>query len=237
MPSAIVAVDGTVFTGQFHGFGHRLGIDTGDSDVWLDPWLYRDHMAALKDCAFASGGGLELDRQRFADRIMDRGQVPAHRRDAVAPLALWWAAGGEPIAAGVAGTDDTIDLGSTRARLRPWTERERLAALLAARVDDESGQTWLDATGYLDAMTRASAAGLGTALDTLDSWATAILLDAVVALNIPDPANDPVLGSGPAARAMAERTLRRYAARLAGHPRRFGRPRRRISTDSSICSR
>ena len=26
-----------------------------------------------------------------------------------------------------------------------------LAALLAARVDDEGGQTWLDATGYLDA--------------------------------------------------------------------------------------
>jgi hypothetical protein len=211
MSFAIAEVDGTVFMGHFQGFDHRLEIDAPRpsqraANVWFDPWRYRDHMTALKDCVFVAGEHLDLDRQRFARHVMDCGNVPEDQRDALAPLALWWAAGGEAGRTQKA-KHNTVDLGTARARLRPWTERERLAALLAARVEDDSGQTWFDVTGYVDTMVRISVAEITHAVDMLDSRATAVLLDTAVALNIPDIALDPILGEGPAARAMAERTL------------------------------
>jgi len=198
MPEAIAEIDGMVFHGRFAGFAQPLEVMLPDGDpVSLRPWPYRAHLAALSESLFAGEAGLVLDTQYFASRVLAWSDVPSAHLDTLAPLALWWAAGGDTVPPAEPG-----DLGATRATLRPWTERERLAALLAARHGDA-----FNAPVYLDSMVRASVIGFSPAarLDDLDSHATARLLDAVVALNAPDPATDPLLGgveSAEAARAV-----------------------------------
>jgi len=211
MPATIVEVDGTVFTGRFVGFAAPLLVDgpAQVADTTLLPWRFSDHLAALRDCVTAGGGALELDRDRFADHVMAASDVPSRVRPSLAPLALWWAAGGAALPAEPE-LREVIDLGSARARLRGWSERERLAALQAARKEDASGGIWFDAIGYLEAMVRASIAAMepDTALERLDSGATARLLDGVIAHNLPDPASDPIPSEGVLARTVAERALR-----------------------------
>jgi hypothetical protein len=88
-----------------------------------------------------------------------------------------------------------VDLGSTRAWLRPWTEGERLVALGATMVRGGADGDWLDGVGYLDAMVRRSLVALEApaVLERLDSLAVARLLAAVTALNIAEPGRDPLL--------------------------------------------
>src|ERR1700687_4625194 len=124
---AIAAVDGTVFRGRFAGFDQPLDIDVStpsqpDAVVRLLPWRYRDHMDAMRDCVFVTDSGIELDRTRFGMRVLRHAAVPAERCDELAPLALWWAAGGDA-PANVPTPGATLDLGSWQVRLRPWTER------------------------------------------------------------------------------------------------------------------
>lgn len=200
MPEAIAEIDGMVFRGRFSGFDQPLEVMLPDGDpVLLRPWPYRAHLAALGESLFAGEAGLVLDTQYFASRVLAWSDVPPARLDTLAPLALWWAAGGD-----AAPTADPLDLGTTRATLRPWTERERLTALLAARQGDA-----FNAPVYLDSMVRASVAGFSpeALLDELDSQATARLLHAVVGLNAPDPADDPLLGGGTHAAEAARATL------------------------------
>ncbi len=213
MPSTIAEVDGTVFTGRFAGFGQPLEVDVPigsqpDAVVSLLPWRYRDHMDALRDCVFVTDAGIDLDRTRFVTHVLRHAAVPDERCDGLTPLALWWAAGGDPPTSRPA-PGETLDLGTWQVRLRPWSERERLAALLAARTEDAGGEAWLDAIGYLDAMVRASVTDIAprATLDELDSHATTRLLDAVVALNVPDLDADPMLAGGPLARQAALNTL------------------------------
>ena len=103
-----------------------------------------------------------------------------------------------------------LDLGPAgRARLRPWTERQRFAALSAA-LEGDGDDTWFDPVAYLDAMVRASLLVLdGPApLDDVDARATAVLLHATVALNLASDEEEALLDGGPVAREWAARTLR-----------------------------
>ncbi|HJS84938.1 MAG TPA: hypothetical protein VJ779_05720 [Acetobacteraceae bacterium] len=189
MPETIAEIDGVVFRGRFAGFAQPLEVALPDGEtVLLRPWPYHAHIAALSESLFAGEAGLMLDAPYFASRVLSWSGVPSARLAALAPLALWWAAGGEDEKGAEPG-----DLGSSCVTLRPWSERERLAALLAAR---QAGT--FDAPAYLDRMVRASVAGFTPAarLEDIDSLATARLLDAVVALNAPDLAADPLLGGG-----------------------------------------
>lgn len=99
-----------------------------------------------------------------------------------------------------------VPLGSCQARLQPWRERERMAALLACLGESPEGEQRFDVASYLDSMTRASLQQLEPPipLEQLDARATRLLLAAVVACNVAEPVLDP----SPASRISALRTLR-----------------------------
>jgi len=108
------------------------------------------------------------------------------------------------------GEGEGLDLGAAgRARLRPWSERQRFSALSAA-LSGEGDDTWFDPVTYLDGMVRASLQVLDgpQALDDMDARGTAVLLHATVTLNLAGDQEDPLLDGGPAAREWAARTLR-----------------------------
>jgi hypothetical protein len=186
LSAPIAEIDGVVFHGQFNGFAEPLKVQLpAGGTLALRPWRYADHIAALRQSLFGGESGLILDSQYFASRVLAASQIAQAHLPALAPIALWWAGGGEDKP-----PHEEHDLGSCCATLRPWTEAERLAALRAA-----SHAGTFDPPLYLDRMVRASAVAFTphTPLDRLDSLATARLLDAVVALNAPDPAGDPLL--------------------------------------------
>lgn len=190
-----ISVGGVTLSVGFEGFSHPLEVMAPDGEVVrLRPWTYAAHMAALRDSAVTEAGGLVLDRAGFAGHVLRHSGVTPAGRDWLLPLALWWAAGGEETAA-VAVPGDVVDLGAAKARLRPWTEGERLAALGAMLVRDDAAGDWFDGAGYLDAMVRRSLVALEppAGLEALDSRAVARLLAAVTALNIVEPARDPLL--------------------------------------------
>lgn len=203
-----VSVDGVTLAVGFAGFSHPLEVAAPDGEVVrLLPWTYAAHMAALRDSAVTVTGGLVLDRGGFAGHVLRHSGVTAAGRDWLLPLALWWAAGGDEAAA-VAAPGVVVDLGSAKARLRPWTEGERLAALGATLIRNDAAGEWFDGVGYLDAMVRCSLVTLESpsGLDALDSQAVARLLAAVTALNIVEPGGDPLL-SGLLPEPVVEATL------------------------------
>lgn len=212
MPEYLVEVDGRRFATDFNGFARPLVVCLADSAVGrVPPWTYRNHLAALRDCGEMAGGHLSLDAARFARRVLADSDIDQALHDDLAPLALWWAAGGDdaataPMEADAAGWHPC---GARRARLRPWSERERLRALSAAIVEPRSGERWFDPIAYLDAMIRASVIALDPpgSIDDLDAGTTVALLDAVVGVNIADPEEDADPMTGPAARDAARGTL------------------------------
>ena len=189
MFAPIAEIDGVTFHGHFRGFAQPLEVMLpGGEQLFLRPWRYAMHIAALRESLFSGESGLTLDSQYFASRVLAASEVAQTHLPTLAPIALWWAAGGDGDP-----PPDTRDLGTCRVTLRPWTEAERLSALHAARHADT-----FDAPLYLDRMVRASAVAFAphTRLEDLDSRATARLLHAVVALNLPDPADDPLMAGG-----------------------------------------
>src|SRR3954471_21270765 len=126
MPSTIAEVDGTTFAGRFEGFARPLQVDAPEGasrrePVRLLPWTYGAHMAALRDCTYCEPEGLVLDRSRLATRVMVASGLAPEAHRWLAPLALWWAAGGADAAPPEA-EDGRAELGATRARLRAWSE-------------------------------------------------------------------------------------------------------------------
>jgi hypothetical protein len=212
MWSDIVEVDGRRFAGRFAGFGAPLDVlaDPGEGrTVALRPWTYAEHLAALRACVRAGPGGLMLDTWRLAESVLAHSGLDPDEHAWLAPLALWWAGGGDAEEVDDASAAD-VDLGGGRhAIVREWSEGERLAALARARMPgDEEGDERLDAVGYLDAMVRRSLVTLAPegSLEALDSRATARLLARVVARNLPDAEADPLL-SGALPEAAARATL------------------------------
>lgn len=198
---------------DFDGFHRPLGVTAGAFALTLPPWTYRRHMDTLRACTHASGTELHLDSAGLCAAVLAAPAVPDALRRQLEPVALWWAAGGDEALPATPDDGEWLPLGAdSRARLRPWSERQRLAALNAALSHDadDGDDTWFDPVAYLDAMVRASLLQLDgpTPLDSLDARATAVLLHATVALNLRDDEDDALLQGGPAAREIAARTLR-----------------------------
>ncbi|MBE0619440.1 MAG: hypothetical protein IH605_02500 [Burkholderiales bacterium] len=211
MPARIVEADGASFAVHFQGFGNPLQVEPPSGRAaCLMPWRYRQHLHALNACISAEGATLNLDWRRFAAQVLDDSGIAQTQHDELAPLALWWAAGGdeEPRSAPQAGA--WVELGSARVRLQTWSERQRLSALIAAFTEGTDGGDWFDAVGYLDSMVRESVAELvgAHAVDELDAAATAGLLHATVALNVLDPDAEALVHGGAQAQQVAARTLR-----------------------------
>jgi hypothetical protein len=123
---------------------------------------------------------------------------------------LWWASGGDGLER--RDVEGGVELGGRRFRLRAWTQLERMRALSGSVETRTEGGTSFDAAAYLGAMLRASVQAMepeGPGLEDLDAATTAGLLDAVVALNVPD-AEEPggLPDEAPGAKEMAAVTLR-----------------------------
>jgi hypothetical protein len=186
-----IGIDGQELTLAFRGFDALLQATAPDgASVTLQPWRFGRHLAALDRCATATAEGLALDAPAFAREVLRDSGVPAEAAPAFEGLALWWASGGgQAQPATVA--DGHYRCGPVRAQLRAWSGGERMTALAASRTQDEDGGLRFHPGRYLRAMLAASVQALeppGTALEELDAAAGQSLLQAVLALNVADPA-------------------------------------------------
>lgn len=159
--------------------------------VHLRPWTLAEHLSALDRHAFHDGHGPRIDPDGLAAEVLARtSDTPLHPAQVaeLAPVALWWATGGdEPDA-------------RPHTTVQPWTSLARARALDAC-TDRDTGA--LRAGSYLYAMLQASTGG---AIDphALSGGAAAATLDAVTRVNA--AAND--LSEGPGSDALAHATLR-----------------------------
>lgn len=200
-PVFTVEVDGRTFRVGFAGFGVPLAVEGGPT---LSPWTFAEHLEALDRHLVIADGTADLDVDGFCADVLARDGVSGPDGERLAPLALWWVAGGEP-ASTVADADGWIDLGTARVRLRPWTYAERARALAAA----PGGSVHI--TRYLSAMIAASAVAWLPAdveVGALDAAATATLLAAVTACNHPDGGIEEELAELDGGGAEAARLLR-----------------------------
>lgn len=203
-------LSGTPCLLDFDGFHRPLGVFAGNIALSLSPWTYRRHMEALRATTHAAGTDLRLDTRGLAAAVLAGADLPDDLARRLEPVALWWAAGGDDALPSLPEEGEWLDLGAAgRARLRPWSERQRFSALSAA-LSGDGDDTWFDPVTYLDGMVRASLQVLDgpQALDEVDARGTAVLLHATVALNLAGDQEDPLLDGGPAAREWAARTLR-----------------------------
>jgi hypothetical protein len=184
-----IGIDGQAYTLDFQGFDVPLRATAADgASVTLQPWRFGQHLTTLDACATVTAEGLALDAPAFAREVLRASAVPAGQVPAFEALALWWA-GGEVLPAGV--EEGEVCCGPVRARLRPWSGGERMAAVAASRSQDEDGALRFHPGRYLRAMLAASVQALqpeGTELDALDAATGQSLLQAVLALNVADPA-------------------------------------------------
>jgi hypothetical protein len=191
-------IDGRTFVvRRFTGpIGPALAVElTSDSEgggaLHLRPWTLADHLSALDRHAFHDGHGPRIDPEGLAAEILARTSDPPLHPDtaaALAPLALWWATGGDE-------ADAALPV-----PMMPWTSLARARALDAC-TDRDTGA--LRVGSYLSAMLRAST---NDAIDphTLSGAAAAATLDAVTRINA--TTND--LSEGPGSEALAHTTLR-----------------------------
>lgn len=162
----------------------------GDA-VHLRPWTLAQHLSALDRHAFHDGHGPRIDPEGLAAEVLARTSdepLDPETCAALAPVALWWATGGDDPDA------------TSPATVQPWTSLARARALDAC-TDRDTGA--LRAGSYLRAMVHASTGG---AIDphALSGAAAAATLDAVTRINA--AAND--LSDGPGSAALAHATLR-----------------------------
>jgi hypothetical protein len=146
----------------------------------------REHLAALDECVVPTAHGLTLDTRELSRRVLAHSGVAEDAQTRFAPLALWWASGGETSPAALGG--GWYDCGGVRLHLRPWTSGERFRAMSRCRRAGADGERF-DLGAYLRAMLETSVVTVepARALDELDSGATRSLLEAVVALNVVSP--------------------------------------------------
>ena len=173
-------IDGRAYSLAFAGFDRPLRVQRAGSraEVVLSVWPCSRHLSSLRQHLHVVGGSLALDRDGFADSVLDWSRVPDTERDGLRPLALWWARGMSPETSGaelargqdsLAFDDDgwTVLRPGLRARLRVWTWGEKLAAQRAClhrpgfeqaspEPDQEQGREFdFDPVGYLERMLEA----------------------------------------------------------------------------------
>lgn len=203
-----IAIDGTEYRVRFRGFENPLdAVASGGREARLEPWTLGVHLDALRSCLAPNVEGLALDRSAFIEAVLARSGVPLELAPCFGPLALWWAAGGDPVPDAEPVTE--LDLGTCRARLRAWSHGERMQALAAA-LSEQDGLA-VDVVSYLQAMLRACVVKLEPAMDVsdLDSAAAARLVRALTSLNTSTPEDtDAVLAGLEDNGQMARATLR-----------------------------
>jgi hypothetical protein len=164
--------------------------------VSFQPWLLGSHLFAVGACLLITADGLSLNYRDFGRYILKASQIPEALYPVYAPLALWWANGGNVKPLLIAA--DTYQLGNTRANLRPWRCAERLAALAHCQQDSEQGLNF-DLAAYLMAMVKTCVVSIekDKKLEELDSASCSALLSAIIALNIrsANPSTDYLLSS------------------------------------------
>ncbi|WP_309897342.1 hypothetical protein [Archangium sp.] len=210
---SLVEVDGRHFSVHVGGPDASLEVATSSGEqVRLRRWHFDEHLRALDRHAWADERGLRFDHEGFSRELLRDSGIPEPLHAELAPVALWWATGGaqEPVFG--PGVDGWIRLGTVRARLRPWSFSERSKALSEHLTSRPGGGRELVLEHYLRAMLAASVLTLepaGVELSTLDGATTALLLDAVVALNTAGARDeDTRMRSSDEGRALAQVTLR-----------------------------
>lgn len=188
-----IEIDGRRFAVRRHPApdGTELSVVLpGAPAVRLRPWTLADHLAALDRHAFHDGDSPRIDREGLAAEVLARtSPTPLEPRLAaeLAPLALWWALGGD-------------EAPGPLPALRPWTCLARAAALDVCTAPDTGA---LRIGSYLLVMARA-AAGPTLAPEALAGATAAAFLDALVEVNAPGQH----LSEGPGSAALARTTLR-----------------------------
>ena len=189
--SSAIEVDGVAYQVHFQGFREPLQVQLqGGREVALRPWTCGAHLDALGRHLRPAPAGLALDAPSFCGEVLADSGLPAELLPEIGPLALWWAAGGDPRPPARPDADGWLELDGARAQLRPWTHGERLRALGDSVVTGPDGRASFDVVAYLGAMLRASvrawAPGPPPDPRELDAASTAALLEAVVSLNVPE---------------------------------------------------
>ena len=191
----MINVDGVDHPVRFNGFDRPMEVRAPNGETLMfQPWRYRDHMAALNLCLNFGPKGLELDSEMFCGCVMRGSEIPEDYAVDLSGMALWWAGGGNQLPPVSPNADGWLDLGSTRVKLEPWSNEDRIRALADSLIRDASGES-LDVIHYLDTMVRASVKAFNPemSLDDLDAGAAATLIAGVVSLNMPE---EPLLVDG-----------------------------------------
>lgn len=189
MPAAnvLIDIDGIVYTTDFQGFDTAMNAQApAGIQIKLQPWPLRAHLAALGECVIPTRLGLALDEPAFCRQVLQYSRAPERMHEVFAPLALWWASGGETLPVALGGGWYTI--GAMLAQLRPWTCGERFLALARCRLTTADGMSF-NLGAYLRALLEAGVVALEPAqpLDDLDSATTQALLASVIGLNAATP--------------------------------------------------
>lgn len=187
MPDVVIDIDGITYVTDFTGFGApMMARAASEKQVRLEPWTLQAHLLALAECVVPTQQGLGLDAWKFSREILEHSRVDASLHEDFAPLSLWWASGGQTVRAEALG-GGWYKCGAMLARLRPWTSGERFIALSRCQLASEGGISF-NLSAYLEAMLEASVAELPPPrlLAELNPSEMHALLDAVIALNIPD---------------------------------------------------
>lgn len=183
----VIDIDGLVYATDFQGFDKAMNARSRSrAEVHLQPWPLSVHLNALDECVVPTARGLALDTRELSRRVLVHSGVAEDAQTSFAPLALWWASGGETSPAALGG--GWYDCGGVRLHLRPWTSGERFQAMSHCRRADGDGER-VDLGAYLRAMLETSVVTVEPArsLDDLDSGVTRSLLEAVTALNVVSP--------------------------------------------------
>lgn len=184
---SLIEVDGRHFAVHLGGPDASMAVDTSTGEcVRLRRWRFDEHLRALDRHSGADGRGLRFDHDGFARDLLRDSGVPEPLHAELAPLALWWATGGAQEPASGSEPDGWLRVGALRVRLRPWSLSERSRAMGESLGSGPGGSRELSLERYLRAMLAASVVALepaGVELSMLDGATTAVLLDAVVALN------------------------------------------------------
>ena len=195
--TSLIEVDAVEYPVHFEGFRQPLHVWLrGGQRVSLRPWTCGEHLAALGRHLKPEAAGVALDTAAFSSEVLAREGLAGALAEEVAPLALWWAAGGGAPATRPS-PEGWLELEGCRVQLRPWTAGERLQAL-ARCVRGEAQARSLETGRYLEAMLEASVKAVepaGTQLRALDAASTVALLEAVVAINVPGEEESALLDS------------------------------------------
>ena len=197
----IINIDSLSYHTNFTGFQNTMNAYVANQPVVsFQPWQLGAHLLALSNCLIISANGLGLNHQAFSYQILLHNNIPESVHAVYAPLALWWASGGNTVPIIISA--DYYQLGNIRAKLRPWSCAERLLALAHCKKESKQG-TDFELAAYLSMMINVCVVTIDNdlKLDEVDSASSCALLSAVIALNIrsANPVDESLLNSKEAA--------------------------------------